>query len=74
MTADQALEAIHALAPKVIERARRLEMAMRLLREGKSRREASAIIFRSYSVSRVTAWRDVGMAHDMAGPVENRKP
>lgn len=63
------LEAVHAVSPSAIERARRLETAIRLLRDGWTRRDASGEIARRFSVSRPTAWRTVDAAHDMVGEV-----
>lgn len=64
------LELIHALDPRVFERARRLSLAIELLQNGTSRREASGQIQRRFGVSQARAWYIVSMAHDLAGPVK----
>ncbi len=47
------------------ERAARVEYAVRLLRAGLTRREASGRIFQRYECSRPTAWRIVSRALDV---------
>ncbi len=64
------LDLVHTLDPHVIERARRLEVAMRLLRDGYSRREVSGMIHAQFKVPRSSAWRITDMAFDMAGEVK----
>jgi hypothetical protein len=59
------LEAVHLTDPTVLERARRLQYAAALLRDGLSRREASGAVWRRYRCSRATAWRLVDMAADL---------
>ena len=49
------------------ERAQRIEYAVRLLRAGMTRREASGRIFQRYECSRPTAWRIVSRALDLIG-------
>lgn len=49
------------------ERAARIEYAVRLLRAGLTRREASGRIFQRYECSRATAWRIVARARDVIG-------
>lgn len=61
------LELVHTIDPHVLERARRLEVAMRLLRSGHTRRECSGMIRVQFSISQASAWRIVDMAVDMAG-------
>ncbi len=63
------LELVHTIDPRVLERARRLEVAMRLLRSGHTRRECSGMIRVQFAISKQTAWRIVDMAVDMAGEV-----
>lgn len=64
------LELVHTIDPRVLERARRLETAMRLLRSGHTRRECSGLIRAQFSISQASAWRIVDMAVDMAGEVK----
>lgn len=64
------IEILHAVSPQTLERARRLEAAIALVKEGKSRREASGILQRRFELSQPTAWRIVDAAHDMAGKIE----
>lgn len=59
------IEAVHLADPRALERARRLQAAVALLRDGTSRREASGIIHARYRCSRPTAWRLVDMAADL---------
>ena len=49
------------------ERAARIEYAVRLLRAGLTRREASGRIFQRYECSRATAWRIGERARDAIG-------
>jgi hypothetical protein len=67
------LECIHVVSPGAIERARRLEAAIALLRQGIDRREVSGTIRRKYSVNQATAWRIVEMAIDVSGVLPGRK-
>ena len=64
------LEVVFAIDPQACERARRVKMAMDMLRSGSHRREVSGAIQRRFGVSQPTAWGVVDMALDMAGPVE----
>ena len=59
------IEAAHVADPRALERARRLQFAVGLLREGRPRREASGMIWARYQCSRSTAWRIVDMAADL---------
>ena len=67
------LDLIHAIDPRVLERARRLEAAIKLLQAGHSLRESRGLIIRQFHVDRTQAWRIVDMAVDMAGTVEAKK-
>lgn len=58
-----------AVDPQAFERARRVLLAMTLLRSGMTRREISGIIQRRFGVSQPAAWITVDMAVDMAGPL-----
>jgi hypothetical protein len=60
---------IHVVSPTVIERARRLEVAISMLQGGLSRREASSLLQIRFHISQPTAWRLVDMANDVAGKV-----
>ena len=64
------LEVIYALDPRVFERARRLSLAIELLRAGVDRRQASGEVRRRFGISQQWAWKIVDMAHDMAGPTK----
>lgn len=58
------------VAPAALERARRLEYAIKLVREGHDRRKVSGAVFVRFSVSRSSAWRIADMAIDMAGEIK----
>ena len=62
MTMLSLLEAVQAVAPQAMERARRLQYAAALLSQGRSRREVSGLVFARYGCSRSKAWRLVAMA------------
>ena len=70
MTMLTLLEAVQALAPQAVERARRLQYAAALLSQGRSRREVSGIVFARYGCTRSKAWRLVNMAADLAGEIK----
>ena len=53
------------IAVEESERQARVEYAVRLLRAGLTRREASGRIFQRYECSRPTAWRIVSRALDV---------
>jgi hypothetical protein len=63
------IDIIHVVDPTVIERARRMEVAMSLLREGRNRREVSGLIQVRFRVSQQTAWRLVDAASDITEEV-----
>jgi len=67
MTMMTLLEAVQAVAPQAMERARRLQYAATLLGQGRSRREVSGLVFARYGCSRSKAWRLVNMAADLSG-------
>lgn len=73
MSADEILEAVFVINPRTGERARQLVCAVGLLREGKTTREASAIVRERFQISRCSAWRIVDIANDLAGAVEEGK-
>lgn len=62
------LELIGVLEPNAIERARRVELAIKLLDEGQPVRAVRAEIRRRFRIAQPLAWRVVDMAVDMAGP------
>lgn len=70
MRADILLECVFVLNPRTAARARRLAVAMTLLREGKSRREVCVVIRQRFGVIQQEAWRLVDLAADMAGPTK----
>lgn len=59
------LEAVQAVDPRAVERARRLLFAATLLQSGRTPREASGLVFLRYGGHRSTAWRIVTMAADL---------
>lgn len=61
------LEMVAAVSPSALERARRLEYAVHLIRTGTPKSEASALVRERYDCCRMTAWRTVDMAWDLAG-------
>jgi len=65
------IEAVHILNAAALERARRLQFAVALLRQGLSRREVSGKVWERYRCHRSTAWRLVDMAADM---VQQKEP
>lgn len=60
------LAAVFVLNPRTGARAKRLAMAVSLLREGLERREVNRQIRLRFNVGRAVAWRVVDMAADMA--------
>lgn len=67
------MEAVYTVAPAAVERARRLDMAVRLLRGGSTRRDAARLLRDRYGVSQPTAWRLVDAAADMTIAPTQRK-
>lgn len=67
MTMPHATPYVTFVAVDAQERAARIEYAVRLLRAGLTRREASGRIFQRYECSRPTAWRIVSRAIDLIG-------
>jgi hypothetical protein len=68
------VELIAAVAPDAIERARRLEFALRMLRVGTPAGETERLVRLRFSCSQATAWRTVSMAIDLEGPHGNDRP
>lgn len=66
MSHDEIIEAVHALNPRALQRARRFACALALLRAGMSRREACATLRLRYRIIQQEAWRLVDMAADIA--------
>lgn len=60
------LAAVFVLNPRTGARAKRLALAVSLLREGLERREVNRQIRLRFNVGRAVAWRVVDMAADMA--------
>jgi hypothetical protein len=71
---DELLECIAALNPGAMQRAKRLVMAITMLRTGHTPKEARALLQRRSGCQKVEAWRLVEMALDMAGPVAKPAP
>lgn len=67
MTMPHAFPYVTFVAVDARERAARIEYAVRLLRAGLTRREASGRIYQRYECSRATAWRIVSRAIDLIG-------
>ena len=65
MTMPHAFPYVTFVAVEELERQARIEYAVRLLRAGLTRREASGRIFQRYECSRPTAWRIVSRALDV---------
>jgi hypothetical protein len=63
-----AVEIVHAVDQDAVRRAVRLQFAVRLLKDGVSRREASGRVQAHYECSQATAWRVVDMAADLVVP------
>ena len=63
------LDMIHFVDPRAIERARRLEFAVRQIAAGVHRRHVVTMIRAKFGCSYWTAWRVVDMANDLAGPI-----
>jgi hypothetical protein len=61
------LELIAALDPRVLERVRRLELAIHLLRDGMAPGEVRRALRLRFGVAQPLAWRIVDMAVDLAG-------
>jgi len=67
--ANDEMELIGVLDPGVIERARRLGSAIKLLRDGLPPLEVRALMRVRYGMTQSRAWRIVDMALDLAGPI-----
>lgn len=63
------LALICIIDPHVIERAQRLEFALRHLRAGMPAIDVRAALRRQFGIAQPLAWRIVDMALDLAGPV-----
>jgi len=73
MTADQPrdiahLQLVFLLDPRVFERARRLEFALRHLRAGSSPCAVRLMLRQQFNMPQPSAWRVVDMALDLEGP------
>ena len=66
---EDQLALVHILAPRMLERVRRLEFALRHVRAGTPPAEIRTLLRLTYGVSWPTAWRTVDIAIDLAGPV-----
>lgn len=66
------VECVFCLNPRTAARARRLAVAVELLRKGVKRREVSMQIRARFGVTRLTAWRVVDFAVDIAGDIEEK--
>lgn len=59
------LSILLSVDPSAVERARRLDMAMRLLQDGEDTRKISGALMRQFAISRWTARRITSMAVDL---------
>ena len=74
MSADAIIEAVQALNPRTLGRARRLTVALDLVRAGNSRSRVVELLRLRFSIGRHDAWRLMCIAADMAGqPKEEKK-
>lgn len=73
MTDEAILEAVQVLNPRTLGRARRLSVALALLRAGQTRIQACAALRLRFAMPRCEAWRLVDMASDMAGKPKEKK-
>jgi len=64
---DRILEVLYAIDPRPVERARRVDFAMTLIRLRMPRDAVCGEVQRKFGVSQPTGWRIVDMAVDMAG-------
>jgi hypothetical protein len=64
------LDLVHTVDPQALERARRLEYAVKLVQQDVPAREATVLVRRRFGCSQPSAWRTVDMAKDLAGKVE----
>lgn len=64
------VECVFILNPRTASRARRLALAVELLRQGMGRRDVSMQIRSRFGVNRLSAWRIVDVAYDMAGDIK----
>lgn len=64
------VELIAAVAPEAIERAKRLDFALRMIRVGTPSGETERLVRLRFGCSQATAWRTVSMALDMEGPTD----
>jgi hypothetical protein len=61
------VELVYVVSPRACERAKRLQEALKLIREGLTMREVSGRLYARFKCSRATAWRTADMANDLAG-------
>ena len=63
------LELIYMLDPRVVERAKRLDFALRRIRQGMTAFQVRAALRQHFGIQQPLAWKIVDMALDLAGPV-----
>lgn len=63
-------ELVHIVDPKALERARRLEFAIRQVASGIERARVVAMVRAQFRCSVPTSYRVVEMAIDLAGPTK----
>lgn len=68
MTSDAILEAVSIINPGALARARRLALAVTLVRSGMHRRDVVQLVRQRHQCSRIEAYRVVSWAIDLAEP------
>lgn len=68
------LEIVHALDPSILQRARRVETAVRMLEAGDTPASVRAVMRSRFGMLQPAAWRLVDIASDLAAsaPQKNR--
>ena len=62
------IDLVHVVDPQALDRARRLEFAIRQIAAGVKRSQIVVMVQAQFRCSQPTAWRVVDMAFDLAGP------
>jgi hypothetical protein len=63
------IELVYIVDARAIERAKRLEAAISMLHDGRTRREVSGQLQRRFQITQTSAWRIADMANDLAGKI-----
>ena len=64
------IDLVHVVDPQALERARRLEFAIRQITSGVRRSQIVVMVQTQFRCSQPTAWRVLDMAFDLAGPTK----